>query len=69
MKPAFARSIAMHMHYAERTDAMDSRDPVLAPLARPLPRPWGQILAMAMVLGVSLVGIAAGVSVIGEMVR
>lgn len=59
----------MHSFYAERTSALNSRDPVLAPLAPPMRRPWGQILAMALVLGVSLVGIAAGISVIGEMMR
>lgn len=69
MSPTFSRNVAMHMFHAERTAALDSHDPVLAPLVRPMRRPWGQILAMALVLGISLVGLAAGVSVVGEMVR
>ena len=69
MSPTFSRAVALHLFYAERTAAMNSNDPVLAPLARPMRRPWGHILAMALVLGVSLVGLAAGVSVIGEMMR
>ena len=66
MHPTTTRATALHMFYAERTDAMNARDPVLAPLAPPMTRPWGQLFLWTVGFGMSLVGFCVLVLIVAE---
>ena len=63
------RTTAMHMFYAERTDALNARDPVLAPLTMRCPTPWLVLFVKAVFWGLSLVGFCVLVLIVAEASR
>lgn len=69
--PAGLRMLSANL--ADRSRPRSLMDDVVgyhfAPTVPPLKRPWGKLIALAMVYAVGLVGFCTGAAIIGEMLR